>query len=156
MMERPEVDFIDGLSPVISIDQKTTNRNPRSTVGTVTEIYDYLRLLYARTGIPHSWKTGNRMTRQSADQVLDSIMTLPAGTRAYCLAPVVRGRKGHYRELFEQMQKQGFIKARVDGELIDLEADLKVNRYQTHNIEVVVDRFIIIPTSRNRISESVR
>ncbi len=156
MMERPDVDFIDGLSPVISIDQKTTNRNPRSTVGTVTEIYDYLRLLYARTGIPHSWKTGNRMTRQSADQVLDSIMTLPAGTRAYCLAPVVRGRKGHYRELFEQMQKQGFIKARVDGELIDLEADLKVNRYQTHNIEVVVDRFIITPTSRNRISESVR
>ncbi len=156
MMERPDVDFIDGLSPVISIDQKTTNRNPRSTVGTVTEIYDFLRLLYARIGIPYSYLSGNKMAKQSADQVLDTIMELPEGTKAYCLAPVVRGRKGHYRELFEQMQKQGFIKVRVDGELLDLQDGMKVDRYKTHNIEVVVDRFIISQKSRNRISESVR
>ncbi|MDX1586889.1 MAG: excinuclease ABC subunit UvrA, partial [Balneolaceae bacterium] len=114
MMERPEVDFIDGLSPVISIDQKTTNRNPRSTVGTVTEIYDFLRLLYARIGIPYSWKTGNKMAKQTADQVVSTIMDMPEGTKAYCLAPVVRGRKGHYRELFEQTRKQGFVQVRVD------------------------------------------
>jgi len=156
MMERPEVDFIDGLSPVISIDQKTTNRNPRSTVGTVTEIYDFLRLLYARIGEPYSWKTGNRMKKQSADQVVESILEMPEGTRAYCLAPVVRGRKGHYRELFEQTMKQGFVQVRVDGEFIDLEEDMKVDRYKTHNIEVVVDRFVINPKSEKRIAESVR
>ena len=104
MMERPEVDFIDGLSPVISIDQKTTNRNPRSTVGTVTEIYDFLRLLYARTATPYSYISGNRMAKQTSDQIVESVMSLPEGTKAYCLAPVVRGRKGHYRELFEQLE----------------------------------------------------
>ncbi|MDX1637684.1 MAG: excinuclease ABC subunit UvrA [Balneolaceae bacterium] len=156
MMERPDVDFIDGLSPVISIDQKTTNRNPRSTVGTVTEIYDFLRLLYARIGVPYSWKTGNKMEKQSADQVVESIMALTEGTKAYCLAPVVRGRKGHYRELFEQTMKQGFVQVRVDGEFMDLEEDLKVDRYKTHNIEVVVDRFVINPNSEKRIAESVR
>jgi excinuclease ABC subunit A len=155
MMERPEVDFIDGLSPVISIDQKTTNRNPRSTVGTVTEIYDFLRLLYARIGTPYSWKTGNKMEKQTSDQIVSDVMSLEKGTKAYCLAPVVRGRKGHYRELFEQLQKQGYIKARVDGELIDLEGEIKLDRYKTHNIEVVVDRFVISEKSRNRISESV-
>ena len=156
MLERPDVDFIDGLSPVISIDQKTTNRNPRSTVGTVTEIYDFLRLLYARIGTPYSWKTGNPMKRQTTDQVLNTILDLPKGTRAYCLAPVVRGRKGHYRELFEQMSKQGFIRARVNGEMVELEEGLKVDRYKTHNIDVVVDRFVISPNSEKRISESVR
>ncbi len=156
MMERPDVDFIDGLSPVISIDQKTTNRNPRSTVGTVTEIYDFLRLLYARIGVPYSWKTGNRMKKQTADQVVESIMDMPEGTRAYCLAPVVRGRKGHYRELFEQTLKQGFIQVRVDGEFRELEEEMKVDRYKTHNIEVVVDRFVINPKSEKRIAESVR
>lgn len=155
MMERPDVDFIDGLSPVISIDQKTTNRNPRSTVGTVTEIYDFLRLLYARIGVPYSHISGNKMEKQTSDQIVETIMNLPAGSKAYCLAPVVRGRKGHYRELFEQMQKQGFIKARVDGEMIDLEGEIKLDRYKTHNIEVVVDRFVISPTSEKRISESV-
>jgi len=155
MMERPEVDFIDGLSPVISIDQKTTNRNPRSTVGTVTEIYDFLRLLYARIGVPHSYISGNKMEKQTSDQIVSAIMELPKGTKAYCMAPVVRGRKGHYRELFEQMQKQGFVKARVDGELIDLEGEIKLDRYKTHNIEVVVDRFVISPNSEKRISESV-
>lgn len=155
MMERPEVDFIDGLSPVISIDQKTTNRNPRSTVGTVTEIYDFLRLLYARVGIPYSYKSGNKMEKQTSDQIVSAIMEIESGTKAYCLAPVVRGRKGHYRELFEQMQKQGFVKARVDGELIDLEGEIKLDRYKTHNVEVVIDRFVISPKSEKRISESV-
>ncbi|TVQ03388.1 MAG: excinuclease ABC subunit UvrA [Balneolaceae bacterium] len=155
MMERPDVDFIDGLSPVISIDQKTTNRNPRSTVGTVTEVYDFLRLLYARIGVPYSYITGNKMEKQTSDQIVAAIMELPEGTKAYCLAPVVRGRKGHYRELFEQMQKQGYIKARVDGELIDLEGEIKLDRYKTHNIEVVIDRFVISPKSEKRISESV-
>lgn len=156
MMERPEVDFIDGLSPVISIDQKTTNRNPRSTVGTVTEIYDFLRLLYARIGVPYSWKSGNKMEKQTADQVVSTIMDMPEGTKAYCLAPVVRGRKGHYRELFEQTMKQGFVQVRVDGEFMDLEEDMKVDRYKTHNIEVVVDRFVINDKSEKRIAESVR
>lgn len=156
MMERPAVDFIDGLSPVISIDQKTTNRNPRSTVGTVTEIYDFLRLLYARIGVPYSYKSGNEMKKQSADQVVATIMDLPKGTKAYCLAPVVRGRKGHYRELFEQTIKQGFVQARIDGEFRELEEDMKLDRYKTHNIEIVVDRFVISPKSEKRIAESIR
>lgn len=156
MMERPEVDFIDGLSPVISIDQKTTNRNPRSTVGTVTEIYDFLRLLYARVGIPYSYISGNKMEKQSADQVVAAVMDMPEGSKVYCLAPVVRGRKGHYRELFEQTIKQGFLTARVDGELVELEKGMKLDRYKTHNIEVVVDRFVISAKSEKRISESIR
>jgi excinuclease ABC subunit A len=155
MMERPDVDFIDGLSPVISIDQKTTNRNPRSTVGTVTEIYDFLRLLYARVGIPYSYLSGRKMEKQTAEQVIESVMRLPEGTRVYCLAPVVRGRKGHYRELFEQTLKQGFIRVRVNGEYIELEKGLQVDRYKTHNIEVVVDRFVISENSRNRITQSI-
>ncbi len=156
MMERPDVDFIDGLSPVISIDQKTTNRNPRSTVGTVTEIYDFLRLLYARIGVPYSYKTGNKMAKQTTDQVIETVMDLPEGAKAYCLAPVVRGRKGHYRELFEQTMSQGFVQVRIDGEFADLEEGMKADRYKTHNIEVVVDRFIINPDSEKRIAESVR
>jgi len=156
MMERPEVDFIDGLSPVISIDQKTTSRNPRSTVGTITEIYDFLRLLYARVGIPYSYVTGNKMEKQTTDQVVDSILSLPEGTRAYCLAPVVRGRKGHYRELFEQTLRQGFIRARVNGEFVEIEPGYQVDRYKTHNIEVVIDRFVVSENSRSRIAQSVQ
>ncbi len=156
MMERPAVDFIDGLSPVISIDQKTTNRNPRSTVGTVTEIYDFLRLLYARVGVPYSYLSGNKMEKQSAEQVVAAVMDMPKGTKAYCLAPVVRGRKGHYRELFDQTIKQGFLSARIDGELVELEKGMMVDRYKTHNIEVVVDRFVISAKSEKRISESIR
>jgi excinuclease ABC subunit A len=155
MMERPDIDFIDGLSPVISIDQKTTNRNPRSTVGTVTEIYDFLRLLYARVGIPYSYKSGRKMEKQTAEQVIESIMRLPEGTKAYCLAPVVRGRKGHYRELFEQTLKQGFIRVRVNGEYLELVKGMQVDRYKTHNIEVVVDRFVVTENSRARITQSV-
>lgn len=156
MMERPEVDFIDGLSPVISIDQKTTSRNPRSTVGTITEIYDFLRLLYARVGIPFSYVSGNKMEKQTTDQVVDSILSLPEGTRAYCLAPVVRGRKGHYRELFEQTLRQGFIRARVNGDFVEIEPGYQVDRYKTHNIEVVIDRFVISENSRSRIAQSVQ
>lgn len=156
MMERPDVDFIDGLSPVISIDQKTTNRNPRSTVGTVTEIYDFLRLLFARIGTPYSYLSGNKMEKQSADQVVAAVMAMPQGTKAYCLAPVVRGRKGHYRELFEQTIKQGFVSARIDGEFTELTDGMMVDRYKTHNIEVVVDRFVISPKSEKRIADSIR
>jgi len=156
MMERPEIDFIDGLSPVISIDQKTTSRNPRSTVGTVTEIYDFLRLLYARTGIPYSYLTGNKMEKQTTDQVVENILKLPEGTRAYCLAPVVRGRKGHYRELFDQIMKQGFVRARVDGRFVELEQGMQIDRHKIHNIEVVVDRFIISEKSSSRIAQSVQ
>jgi len=155
MMERPDVDFIDGLSPVISIDQKATNRNPRSTVGTVTEIYDFLRLLYARIGIPYSYVSGNKMEKQSAEQVIATVMAMPQGTKAYCLAPVVRGRKGHYRELFDQTIKQGFLTARVNGEFQELEKGMMLDRYKTHNIEVVVDRFVISPKSEKRIAESI-
>ncbi len=155
MMERPDVDFIDGLSPVISIEQASTNRNPRSTVGTITEIYDFLRLFYARVGTPYSYLTGNKMEKQTPDEVVESILEMEEGTKAYCLAPLIRGRKGHYRELFEQIMKQGFVRARVDGEFVELEEDMKLDRYKTHNIEVVVDRFVISPRSENRISESV-
>ncbi len=156
MMERSETDFIDGLSPVISIDQKTTSRNPRSTVGTVTEIYDYLRLLFARAGTPFSYLTGNRMQKQTREEVVSSILQLPQGTRAYCMAPVVRGRKGHYRELFDQTLKQGFIRVRIDGEFHELEPGLQADRYKTHNIEVVVDRFVVSENSRTRIEQSVQ
>ena len=155
MMERPETDFIDGLSPVIAIDQKTTSRNPRSTVGTVTEIYDYLRLLYARAATPYSWISGNRMKKQTSEEVINTILQLPEGTRAYCLAPVVRRRKGHYRELFEQTLKQGFIRVRVDGTFHEIEPGMQVDRYKTHDIEVVVDRFVVSENSRNRITQSV-
>ena len=156
MMERPAVDFIDGLSPVISIDQKTTNRNPRSTVGTVTEIYDFMRLLYARVAIPYSYITGVKMEKQTTDQVVSSILGLEDGTKAYCLAPVIRGRKGHYRELFEQMIKQGYLQARVDGDIVELETGLMLDRYKTHTIEIVVDRFVVSSKSEKRITDSVR
>lgn len=156
MMERPDVDFIDGLSPVISIDQKTTNKNPRSTVGTVTEIYDFLRLLYARIGTPYSYLSGNKMEKQTPEQVVEHILNLPEGTKAYCLAPIVRGRKGHYRELFDQTMKQGFIRVRVDGDYLELEKGLQVDRFKTHNIEVVIDRFVINKNSENRITQSIQ
>src|SRR6201747_1268267 len=121
-MEKPDVDFIEGLSPAISIDQKSTSRNPRSTVGTITEVYDYLRLLYARIGIPHCPKCGRVITRQSPQQIVDRVLTLPEGTRFQVLAPVVRGRKGEYEGLLKELATQGFTRARVDGELVDLSA----------------------------------
>ncbi|NND72485.1 MAG: excinuclease ABC subunit UvrA [Rhodothermales bacterium] len=155
MMERPDVDFIDGLSPVISIEQKSVSSNPRSTVGTVTEIYDFLRLLYARASTAYSYISGDEMRRQSDDEIIDGITGFPNGTRMLILSPVVRGRKGHYRELFEQISRQGFERVRVDNEVIELKKGLKVDRYKTHDIEVVVDRVIIKKGIRPRIAQSV-
>lgn len=155
MMERPDVDFIDGLSPVISIEQKTVSRNPRSTVGTVTEIYDFLRLLFARASTAYSYVSGSVMRRQSDDEIINGILTLPEESRVVLLAPVVRGRKGHYRELFEQIVRQGFQRVRIDGELQEITKGLKVDRYKTHDIEVVVDRIVIREGIRSRVSQSV-
>ncbi len=154
-MERPDVDNIDGLSPAISIEQKTVSRNPRSTVGTVTEIYDYLRLLYARAGVQHCHKDGSPVQRQSLDQMVDRILGHEKGTRLIILAPVIRGRKGHYRELFEEISKDGFTKVRVDGEIREIEDGMKVDRYKIHNIEIVVDRLVVNPDARARLSDSL-
>ncbi|MFB6099364.1 MAG: excinuclease ABC subunit UvrA [Salinibacter sp.] len=155
MMERPEIDYVDGLSPVISIEQKTVSGNPRSTVGTVTEVYDFLRLLYARAATAYSYETGNEMRQQSDDEIVDGILDFPEGTRLQILAPVVRGRKGHYRELFEQTSAQGFERFRVDGEMRTYEEDMKLERYETHDVEVVIDRLAIKDGIRSRVSQSV-
>ncbi|MBV6643906.1 MAG: excinuclease ABC subunit UvrA [Cyclobacteriaceae bacterium] len=154
-MERPDVDKINGLSPVISIEQKTTSRNPRSTVGTVTEIYDFLRLLYARAGIAYSYLSGKPMEKQSEDQILDLIIGQYQGKKLVLLAPVVKGRKGHYRELFQQIRKMGFSKVRVDGEVLDLEPKMQVDRYKTHDIEMVIDRIVPQPKDRSRVASSI-
>lgn len=154
-MERPDVDKIDGLSPVISIEQKTTSRNPRSTVGTVTEIYDFFRLLYARAGEAYSYLSGKKMTRQSEDQIIDMILKNYDGQKLVLLAPVVKGRKGHYRELFVQIRKLGFTKVRVNGELQDLVPKMQVDRYKTHDIEIVTDRIKVSEKDRKRVRESV-
>ena len=154
-MERPDVDNIDGLSPAISIEQKTVSRNPRSTVGTVTEIYYYLRLLYARAGTQYCYKDGSPVQRQSLDQMVERLLSHEKGTRMVILAPVVRGRKGHYRELFEQILKDGFTKVRVDGEIREIEDGMKVDRYKIHNIEIVVDRLVVNPDTRSRLSDSL-
>ncbi|MBE0643258.1 MAG: excinuclease ABC subunit UvrA [Bacteroidetes bacterium] len=154
-MERPDVDNIDGLSPAISIEQKTVSRNPRSTVGTVTEIYDYLRLLFARAGVQHCYKDGSPVQRQSLDQMVDRLLGFEKGTRIMILAPVVRGRKGHYRELFEEIQKDGFTKVRVDGEMLEIVDGMKVDRYKIHNIEIVVDRLVVNSEARSRLADSL-
>jgi excinuclease ABC subunit A len=155
IMEKPDVDVIEGLSPAISIEQKTTGRNPRSTVGTVTEIYDYLRLLWARVGVPHCATCGRPVRRQSATQIVDQIMELPADTRIEVLAPLVRGRKGEFRDLFDDARKKGFVRARVDGELIDLEHPPKLKRYENHDISIIVDRVVVREEDRSRIADSV-
>ncbi len=155
MMERPDVDFIDGLSPVIAIEQKTVSKNPRSTVGTVTEIYDFMRLLFARAGKAYSYISGKPMRKQSDDEIIDGLLDFPEGTRLIILAPVVKGRKGHYRELFEQMGRQGFQRVRIDGEIVEIEEGMKVDRYKTHDIEVVVDRIVVKDEIRPRVAQSV-
>jgi len=155
MMERPEIDYVDGLSPVISIEQKTVSGNPRSTVGTVTEVYDFLRLLYARAATAYSYETGNRMRQQSDDEIVDGLLDFSEGTRLQILAPVVRGRKGHYRELFEQTSAQGFERFRVDGEMRTYEEGMKLERYETHDVEVVIDRVAVKDGIRSRVSRSV-
>lgn len=155
-MERPEVDRITGLSPVISIEQKTTNKNPRSTVGTVTEIYDFMRLLYARIGEAYSYETGKKMVRFSEEEIIANIFERFSGAAVTLLAPVVRGRKGHYRELFEEIRKKGFLKVRVDGEILDIKPKMQVDRYKIHDIEVVIDRLPVKEDMRVRISQSVQ
>src|SRR5512140_1831485 len=139
-MDKPDVDYIEGLSPAVSIDQKSTSHNPRSTVGTVTEIYDYLRLLYARIGIPHCPVCGREVVKQSAQEIVDAIEALPDGSRIMLLAPVVRGRKGTYQAVFEEIRKAGFTRARVDGTAYNLDDEISLDRYKQHNIDAVVDR----------------
>ncbi|MBQ2307619.1 MAG: excinuclease ABC subunit UvrA [Clostridia bacterium] len=154
-MEKPDVDSIDGLSPAISIDQKSTSRNPRSTVGTVTEIYDYLRLLYARTGVPHCPNCGREIKATTIDQMTDAVMRLPEGIRVQLLAPVVRSRKGEYAKLFESLRKNGYARVRVDGEVYSLDEEIVLEKYKNHNIEVIVDRLVMRPDLRRRVAESL-
>ena len=154
-LERPDVDKIDGLSPVISIEQKTVSKSPRSTVGTITEVYDFLRLLFARVGIAYSYETGEKMVKYSDDQIVELILEKYEGKKVILLAPKVRGRKGHYRELFDQILKMGFTKVRVNGELKDIEAGMKLDRYKVHDIDIVIDRLLISKADRKRIYDSV-
>lgn len=155
-MERPDVDKITGLSPVISIEQKTTNKNPRSTVGTTTEIYDFLRLLFARAGEAYSYNTGEKMVKYSEDQIVDLVLKNYSGKPTYLLAPLVRGRKGHYKELFEQIRKKGYLNVRVDGEMREITHGLKVDRYKIHHIEVVVDKLVVSEKDRQRLKQSMQ
>ncbi|HCQ55293.1 MAG TPA: excinuclease ABC subunit UvrA [Clostridiales bacterium] len=155
LMEKPDVESIEGLSPAISIDQKTTSKNPRSTVGTVTEIYDYIRLLYARVGTPYCPNCGKKIEKQSIDQIVDNVMKIKEGTRIQILAPVVRGRKGEYTKLFEDLQKDGFARVRVDGEIYDLSDEIKIDKNKKHEIEVVVDRLVIKEDIVGRLTESI-
>ena len=155
-MDKPNVESIEGLSPAISIDQKTTSKNPRSTVGTITEIYDYLRLLYARVGTPYCPKCGKRITQQSVDQIVDKILSLKERTKIQILAPIVRGRKGQHQKLLEDIKKNGFVRARIDGEIYDLsEEDVVLDKNKKHNIEAVVDRIIIKEGITGRITDSI-
>ncbi len=154
-MEKPDVDYIDGLSPAISIDQKTTSRNPRSTVGTVTEIYDYMRLLWARIGTPHCPQCGKEIRQQTIDQIIDQVMSLPEGTRAQIFAPVIRGRKGEHAKVFEDARRSGYVRVRVDGSIYDLSESIPMDKNKKHNIEVVVDRLVIKPDVRRRLTDSV-
>ena len=144
-MEKPDVENIEGLPPAISIDQKSTNRNPRSTVGTVTEIYDYFRLLYARVGIPHCPKGGREIKKQTVDQMVDSIMSFPERTKIQLLAPVVRGRKGTHAKLLEQAKRSGYVRVQIDGNLYELSEEISLDKNIKHNIEIVVDRLIVQP-----------
>ena len=154
-MDKPDVDSIEGLSPAISIDQKTTSKNPRSTVGTVTEIYDYLRLLWARIGVPHCPKCGKEIRQQTIDQIIDQIMALPQGTRVQILAPVVRARKGEYTKVFEDARRSGYVRVRVDGSLYDLSEDISLEKNKKHNIEIIVDRLAVKPDAMQRMTDSV-
>ena len=154
-MEKPDVDYIEGLSPAISIDQKTTSRNPRSTVGTVTEVYDYLRLLWARIGIPHCPVCGKEIKQQSVDQIVDSVMTLPEATRIQIMAPVIRSRKGEYQKIFDDARKSGYVRVRADGSIYDLTEDIKLDKNKKHNIEIIVDRLVIKEDIVRRLTDSV-
>ena len=154
-MEKPDVDYIDGLSPAISIDQKTTSKNPRSTVGTVTEIYDYLRLLWARVGTPHCPKCGKEIQQQTIDQIIDQVMALPEATRIQIMAPVVRGKKGTHQKLLEDARKSGYVRCRADDSLYDLTEEIPLDKNKKHNIEIVVDRLVIKEDIHRRLTDSV-
>ena len=155
IMEKPDVESIDGLSPAISIDQKTTSKNPRSTVGTVTEIYDYIRLLYARIGVPYCPNCGIKIEKQTIDQIVDTILNYEEGTRIQVLSPVIRSKKGEYTKLFSDMQKNGFVRAKIDGEVYELSDNIELDRNKKHNIDIIVDRLVIKKEARNRLAESV-
>ena len=155
-MERPDVDKIEGLSPVISIEQKTTSKNPRSTVGTTTEIYDFLRLLFARGSEAFSYLSGQKMVKQSVDQIITTLTSQFDGSKIVLLAPVIKGRKGHYRELFVQIAKWGYTKVRVDGEILDIEPKMQLDRFKVHDIEVVIDRLVVTDDERVRLSQSLQ
>lgn len=155
LMEKPEVEYIDGLSPAISIDQKTTSRNPRSTVGTVTEIYDYFRLLYARIGIPHCPECGKEISQQTVDQMVDAVLALEEGSKVQVLAPVVRGRKGEYTKLIADAKKNGYVRVRIDGEVMDIGEEIKLDKNKKHTIEIVVDRLVIRPDIQKRLTDSI-
>ena len=154
-MEKPDVEYIEGLSPAISIDQKTTSHNPRSTVGTVTEIYDYLRLLFARVGIPHCPKCHKEIKKQTIDQIVDQILALPERSKIQLLAPVVRGRKGEHIKILEDASKSGYVRARIDGNLYELTDEIKLDKNKKHNIEIVVDRLIVKDGIQKRLTESI-
>ena len=154
-MEKPDVDSIEGLSPAISIDQKTPSKNPRSTVGPVTEIYDYLRLLYARVGIPHCPVCGKEIRQQTVDQIVDKVMELPERTKFQILSPIVRGRKGEYRKELEDLVKQGYARVRIDGIIYDLSEQIKLDKNKKHNIEIVVDRLVVNDVINKRLTDSI-
>ena len=155
VMEKPDVQKIEGLSPAISIDQKTTSKNPRSTVGTVTEIYDYIRLLYARIGTPYCPNCGTKIEKQSIDQIVDKVLELPEGTRIQVLAPVVRGRKGEFKKELDEYRKQGFVRIRIDDEIYDLSDEINLEKNKKHQIELIVDRLVIREDIRSRLTESI-
>jgi len=155
MMEKPDVDFIEGLSPAISIEQRGASKNPRSTVGTITEIYDYLRLLYARVGVPYCYKCGRLISQQTAEQIVDAVLSLPQNSKIWVLAPVVRGRKGEYKDLFEEVKKEGFIRVRVDGKVYEVEEEFELNKKKKHNIEVLIDRLVVSDKIRKRLADSI-
>ncbi|MDH4224004.1 MAG: excinuclease ABC subunit UvrA, partial [candidate division Zixibacteria bacterium] len=155
MMEKPDVDFIEGLSPAISIEQRSASKNPRSTVGTITEIYDYLRLLYARIGVPYCYKCGRLISQQTAEQIVDGVLSLPTNSKVWVLAPVVRGRKGEYKDLFEEVKREGFIRVRLDGKVYELEDKIELNKNRKHNIEILIDRLVITDKIRKRLTDSV-
>src|SRR5918999_3821966 len=155
-LEKPDVDSVDGLSPAISIEQKTVSRSPRSTVGTVTEIYDYMRLLFSSIGVPHCHLCGAAITRQSVEQIVQNVLGLPEGERVMVLAPIVRGRKGEFKKELEKLAKEGFLRARVDGELLSLDEEIRLDKRRNHTIEAVVDRLLIKPGIKERLTESVR
>src|SRR6266850_3907816 len=155
LMQKPDLDSIEGLSPAISIEQKTTSRNPRSTVGTVTEIYDYLRLLFARVGVPYCHKCDRPITRQTVQQIVDKILELPEGSRIQVLAPIVRGRKGEYRKQLAEAMKKGFVRARVDGHVMEIADGIPMDKKKKHSVDIVVDRLVLKPDVKNRLTDSI-